>query len=307
MKRICFVLIIFVLFVLGCSKKETLSGQGGFESPTQNTESDILTAELNATESADPNQEEFPELVYSIYKVKKGDMIGFIADEFNLTQDTITSVNRIKNTRKVQIGQYLKIPSMPGILYTTKKDDETIESIVEKYKQDNVSAIKCAAVNSIDASEKLPAGSIIFVPDAELDWVTRQEINGDLFSRPLKTRYYFSSYFGWRKSPFSGKRTYHNGIDMAASHGSKVYAALNGVVTTAGYNNVYGNHIIISHHSGYKTLYAHLSRIDVKVKQQVSQGTLIGRVGSTGLSTGDHLHFSVFKNGSAVNPSNLWR
>lgn len=244
------------------------------------------------------------ELCYYTYRVKKGDMIGFIADSFNITQDTIISVNNIHQSRLLQIGQYLKIPSMPGIVYTVRTDGETPESIAERYE---VSAEKCAKVNSIAVGAKLPAGSTVFVPDAQLDWVTRQEINGDLFHKPIRARYWLSSYYGWRSSPFNGKRSYHSGVDMACPSGTSVYAALGGTVTSAGFNNVYGNYVIVTHHSGYKTLYGHMSSILVTRGQYVSTNTRIGRVGSTGMSTGPHLHFTVYKFGKTVNPLGLWK
>lgn len=244
------------------------------------------------------------ELCYFPYKLKKGDMISFIAEKFNITQDTIISVNNIKKSRTIQIGQILKIPSMPGIVYTVKSSSETIQSISDKYE---VSAQKCARVNSLDLEEKLTPGKSIFIPDAQLDRITRQEINGDLFRKPIKARYYTSSKFGWRASPFTGKRSYHSGIDMACPKGTKVYAALDGKVSTVGYNNVYGNYIIITHHSGYKTLYAHLNKTLVIQGKYVAQGDRIGEVGSTGLSTGPHLHFTVFKFGKTVNPQTLWK
>ena len=86
-----------------------------------------------------------------------------------------------------------------------------------------------------------------------------------------------------------------------------MYAALGGTVTSAGFNNVYGNYIIITHHSGYKTLYGHLSAILVTRGQYVDTNTRIGRVGSTGMSTGPHLHFTVYKFGKTVNPLGLWK
>ena len=162
------------------------------------------------------------------------------------------------------------------------------------------------AVNNLEVGVPLPEGTALFVPDAVLDWVTRQEINGDLFKRPLRGTYYFTSWFGWRNSPFTGARTYHNGIDMASYEGKSIYAALAGTVTTAGWSNTYGNYVIVTHHSGYKTLYGHMSQILVKKGQWVSTDTILGKVGNTGLSTGPHLHFTVFKNGVAINPSNLW-
>ncbi len=278
------------------------SGQGGFDS---NSSSHIST-EIFSGEDI-PVQPEYNDngLSYISYRVKKGDMIGFIADEFGVTQDTIISVNNIHASRLIQIGQYLKIPSMPGILYTVREDGETVESISKKY---NVDAQKCSSVNNLGLSEKLSAGKSLFVPYAELDWVTRQEINGDLFTKPLKTRFYYSSMFGWRTSPFdSSKRTFHGGIDMACAKGTPIYAALPGKVSACGENAVYGKYVIVSHHSGYKTLYGHMNEILVRKGQFVDTNTRVGRVGSTGMSTGPHLHFTVYKNGRSINPANLWK
>ena len=240
-------------------------------------------------------------LTYQTYRVKSGDMIGYIADAFGITQDTIISVNNIRQSRLIQPDQYLKIPSMPGILYTVKTNGETPQTIAEKYEVD---ATKCALVNYLSTNTELKAGYSLFVPDAELDWVTRQEINGDLFKKPLKARYWLSSAYGWRDSPFNtGSRSFHGGIDMAVAQGTPIYPAMDGKVTTAGYNATYGNYVIITHHSGYKTLYGHMSAITCKVGNFVYAGsTQIGKVGSTGLSTGPHLHFTVYKNGNTINP-----
>ena len=245
----------------------------------------------------------YPELTYTSYRIRKGDMIGVIAERFGLTQDTLISINNIRQTRRIQIGDYIKVPSMPGILYTTKKDGETAASVAEKYQ---VSAQKTAAVNHLHEQGSLAAGTSLFVPDAFMDWVTRQEINGDLFRRPLRARYYVSSNFGWRRSPFTGKRTFHNGVDMASPAWTPVYAALAGTVTAAGFHSVYGNYVIVAHHSGYRTLYGHMVGIKARKGQSVDTRTVLGWVGTTGLSTGPHLHFSVFKYGSAVNPVSLW-
>lgn len=254
--------------------------------------------------SQDARSSEGLELCYFTYRVQKGDMIGFIADKFNVTQDTIISVNNIHQSRLIQIGQILKIPSMPGIVYTVKKNGETANSIAEKFE---VSVEKLARVNHLQENQNLVAGQTLFAPDALLDWVTRQEINGDLFHKPVRSRYYLSSYYGWRSSPFSGKRSYHSGVDMACPQGTPVYAALGGTVTSVGYNNVYGNYIIVTHHSGYKTLYGHLSKQLVTRGKWVDTNSRIGLVGSTGLSTGPHLHFTVYKFGKTVNPAGLWK
>ena len=315
---LCLTLITFLSF----DKPNHKRGVGGYETsvlPELDENISSLLSELYETEESDENEnplnnlfqdddsisqnEEPSPLTYQTYRVKSGDMIGFIADEFNVTQDTIISVNNIKQSRLIQPGQYLKIPSMPGIIYTVKKNGETAESIAKKY---DINAEKCAFVNNLNISSELNAGSVVFVPDAELDWATRQEINGDLFKKPLHSRYWLSSPYGWRDSPFStGKRTFHGGLDMATSQGTPVYPALDGKVTAVGFNSTYGNYVIISHHSGYKTLYAHMSTVNCKKGNFVYTNTMIGRVGSTGMSTGPHLHFTVYKNGKTVNPNLL--
>ena len=289
------------------SISEAFAGQGGYDVSTgmyggsRNLQSFLPEPAVWA--QAVQNAGLYPELTYTSYRIRKGDMIGVIAERFGLTQDTLISVNNIRQTRRIQIGEYIKVPSMPGILYTTKKDGETAASVAEKYQ---VSAQKTAAVNHLHEQGSLAAGTSLFVPDAFMDWVTRQEINGDLFRRPLRARYYVSSTFGWRRSPFTGKRTFHNGVDMASPAWTPVYAALAGTVTAAGFHSVYGNYVIVTHHSGYRTLYGHMVGIKARKGQSVDTRTVLGWVGTTGLSTGPHLHFSVFKYGSAVNPVSLW-
>lgn len=120
------------------------------------------------------------------------------------------------------------------------------------------------------------------------------------FIRPVSGGY-ISSKMGTRWG-----RT-HQGIDFARPSSYEIVASDNGVVTTSGKHSTYGNRVVITHNNGYETLYAHLSSIDVKVGQTVSQGTKIGVMGSTGRSTGVHLHFEVFKDGSNINPLNVLR
>jgi len=111
-----------------------------------------------------------------------------------------------------------------------------------------------------------------------------------------------TSGFGYRNDPISGVRKFHNAIDVAAPRGTPVYAYTNGKVVTAGWGNMAGNYVVIDHGRGLKTKYMHLSSISVKVGQTVKVGEKIGGVGSTGYSTGNHLHFEVVVNGVNVNP-----
>ncbi|MBQ9238062.1 MAG: M23 family metallopeptidase [Treponema sp.] len=299
---VCFVVWAVILETIRwATRRDTANGVGGLEMSTPHFITETMPAG-DITPETDDTSDMF--LTYQTYRVKAGDMIGIIADTYGITQDTIISVNGIRQSRLLQIGQYLKIPSHPGVLYTARKNNEPLSAIAKKYE---VSLERCAAVNGLTPDAQLAEGTTIFVPDAQLDWATLQEINGDLFVKPLHARWWLSSHYGWRKSPFSGARTFHSGVDMAAAHGTAVYAALSGRVTFTGFNATYGNYIVIAHHSGYSTLYGHLSAITCSKGQYVDTKTLIGRVGNTGLSTGPHLHFTVMKNGKTVNPVVLWK
>lgn len=291
-------------------------GRGGLELPGAPSEATVLEAlsqdegaeslveHLEQAENAEFAQEKFQPLTYSTYRIRPGDMIGIIAEQHSVSTDTLVSVNDIKSTRTIQVGEYIKIPSEKGILYTVKKDGETPTEISEKY---GVDAEKCAFVNNVSTDTKLSAGNSIFVPGAEMDSMTLAQINGDLFRRPIHGRYRLTSYFGWRPSPFTGKRSWHGGLDMACPAWTPIYAGMEGRVAEIGYNRTYGNYVVINHSAGYKTLYGHMvvRTTDVKVGQYVTTGTIIGRVGSTGASTGNHVHFTVYKNGRMINPLNL--
>ncbi len=122
---------------------------------------------------------------------------------------------------------------------------------------------------------------------------------------PLSPRSYrISSTFGWRIHPISHDHIHHDGIDMATSEGHLVYASGKGVVESASKSNAgYGNQVVVNHGFGYKTRYAHLSKIMVRAGDTVTRGTIVGKVGSTGRSTGPHLHYEVVQSGSRRNPS----
>jgi len=115
-----------------------------------------------------------------------------------------------------------------------------------------------------------------------------------------------TSPFGWRIHPIYGDSRFHSGVDIGASSGTPIAATGNGVVISAGYNGGYGNCVIIDLGNGVSALYAHMSSINVSSGQSVSEGQTVGAVGSTGDSTGAHLHFEMRLNGTAVNPYNYF-
>lgn len=125
--------------------------------------------------------------------------------------------------------------------------------------------------------------------------------SGD-FTWPCPSSHTITSEYGYRIHPILGTKKFHSGIDVGASTGASIIAAGSGTVTAAGYSSSMGYYVMISHGNGITTVYMHCSSLLVSSGQSVSKGQQIARVGSTGLATGPHLHFSVMKNGSYVNP-----
>ena len=130
-------------------------------------------------------------------------------------------------------------------------------------------------------------------PGTTLAPLHRSEAEGDLILRAPLFPLLVSSPFGTRADPFSGVRRFHAGVDFEAPHGTPVYAAASGVVVWAGRQGGYGNHVVIDHGDGVRTHYSHLSDIDTEIGAFVKEGDAVGFVGSTGRSTGPHLHFGV--------------
>lgn len=120
--------------------------------------------------------------------------------------------------------------------------------------------------------------------------------------RPVKSNSEISSQFGLRRNPFGWGYEFHDGIDFTGPQGTPIYATAPGIVEKAEFHRGYGYHVVIDHGYGYKTLYAHLSDMKVAPGESVSKEQVIGSLGSTGRSTGPHLHYSVYHNGESVNP-----
>ena len=155
-----------------------------------------------------------------------------------------------------------------------------------------------AAANAADAE--------IAAAERELAAQINNVVSESGFMWPLPGYYNLSSLFAGRIHPITGKPQHHTGIDIPAPSGTDILAAKSGVVTTSTYNNSYGNYVVVSHSDGTSTLYAHMSRRGVSKGEVVTQGQYIGDVGTTGSSTGNHLHLEVRVNGSRVDPINYF-
>ncbi|HWP68139.1 MAG TPA: M23 family metallopeptidase, partial [Rectinemataceae bacterium] len=258
----------------------------------------IDSASLDLSTESSAVEEEDRGLYYSVYQVAKGDTVSDIADSFDITVDTILSANNIQSARSLQPGMLLKIPSMAGIVYTAKTGD-TVEAVAKKYE---ISADRLIETNGLLATN-LDSGKALFLPDAKLPTAVLREIAGDLFKWPV--RGVITSWFSWRRDPFSGRNTFHNGLDIGVPMGTPIGAAMEGRVSETGYSPIMGKYVILQHSGGWKTLYAHMSSILVQEGQYVSRSGRIGLSGNTGYSTGPHVHFTVYKNGKLINPANV--
>jgi murein DD-endopeptidase MepM/ murein hydrolase activator NlpD len=232
---------------------------------------------------------------WSSYKVKRGDSVSRIALNHGISMDAVIACNSITNARRLREGEMLRIPNMDGIPYTVKKGD-SLSKISSSLKVPLEAILDANDIQSDDISQ----GTVLFIPGARMKSEELKLALGEFFIYPIRGR--LTSPYGWRDDPISGVRRFHAAVDLASPTGTIVKAAMDGMVSTTGFNATYGNYIILTHGGGFQTMYAHLSVISVNKNAAVNQGSKIGEVGNTGYSTGSHLHFAVFKSGKAVNP-----
>lgn len=239
------------------------------------------------------------------YKAVKGDTLSSIADKFGVSMDTIRWENDLTSD-DIAIGQELKIPPVTGIVHTVQ-EGETIQSIAKKYKTDAQKIVNFPFNDFADLETfSLNVGQTLVVPDG-----VQPQAAAIVFSAPS----FLSAPMGTGRLlwPTSGIITqypvwYHMAFDIANPAAPGVMAADNGVVVAVGWDRYgYGNHVIIDHGGGLSTLYAHLTEYYVNVGDHVSRGQVIAKMGSTGRSTGTHLHFETRINGVTVNPTQFFR
>ncbi len=236
------------------------------------------------------------DLKFYKYRVKRGDTFWKILTNTSLNIDTLLSVNDLSSPSEVTAGKTIFIPNMRGIIHKTR-ENESLGGIAEKYKID-ISYLR--RVNKINNGIK----EFLFIPCGEISELERSLFLGTGFSNPL-TKGRRTSAFGNRIDPFNRRFQFHCGIDLACPRGSKVYASRDGVVAYTGYNGGYGRLVIVKHQHGYKSYYGHLSVIYSKPGDAVKRGELLGLTGSSGRSTGPHLHFEVRKDSRPINPGLL--
>lgn len=270
-----------------------------------NAATDITNLDTVTLESEKPRRD------VENYTVVSGDTLSLIAVKFSgvnnkLDVDSIAYLNNFPSDKILRPGDVIKIPPVSGIVVKVKSGD-TVMSLAKKYGLASAQPIVDWPYNDFVDDEKftLAAGQSLVLPGGkppEEVPVAPTQVRSTLFATPIvggsgqfswPTNGIITQYFSW----------YHNGVDIANSTGTSILAADSGrVVSVLNENYGYGRHIVIDHGNGTRTLYAHLSSSLVEVGDNVSRGQQIGRMGSTGRSTGPHLHFVVFSGNTSVNP-----
>lgn len=245
------------------------------------------------------------------YTVQGGDVIGSIAEKFGISVDTILWENRLGANDLIKPGQRLTILPASGVSHQVARGD-TVSSIAKKY---SVSEDSILEYNHLPDASSIESGDILLVPGGKPPAppapapTPRSTTSSQLASSdpiPPSARVPAGSRLLW---PTPGHRINqyfkfrHTGVDIDGDYSSPLWAAADGTVEYVSYQRYgYGYHVIINHGGGMKTLYAHASKIFVQNGQRVSKGQTIAMMGTTGRSTGTHLHFEVIINGRKVNP-----
>lgn len=242
----------------------------------------------------------------SVYVVRSGDTLSEIASMFNISKNTIIWANNLKSQTNIHVGDTLLILPVSGTEHIVTKSD-TLKSIAKQY---NANTDEIAQFNGLDSSVALEVGSTIIIPGGEMAISTSAKSNAAARGSSKQSSDTYEPYLGGSGTAQSGYYTnpvpsgiitqrVHgwNAVDIGASLGTPIYAAADGIVIIArnndAWNGGYGNYAVISHENGTQTLYGHMANITVTSGQSVSKGQPIGAVGSTGMSTGAHLHFEV--------------
>lgn len=239
------------------------------------------------------------------YTVKKGDTLYDIARKYDTTVQSIKESNNIRG-EIIHPGDVLYLPNTgrgggeenriyANIIHEVQPGD-ALYNIARKYGVD-LDTIKGA--NNLK-TDKIVIGQNLVIPFEQRINSGQFNLQKGAFIWPITGR--ITSYFGWRNDPIARSSDFHQGLDIAAPVGKEIQAASSGKVVKSGWVTGFGKTLVIDHGDGVETLYAHNSSLLVRVGEQVYAGQIIARAGSTGKSTGSHLHFAVLVNDKPVDP-----
>lgn len=231
------------------------------------------------------------------YTIRGGDTLYGISKNHGFDVQTLAAINDISNIREIEVGQTLRIPTFNEVDHQVVLG-ENLMAVAELYGVDEA---QIASANDLWQQEALPVGLKLTIPGLTQAQAMAKQVSarGSYFRLVAPIQGIITSNYGYRGQEF------HTGLDIASAYGSPVLSAEKGQVISAGWDGNYGYAVVIDHKNGYQTRYAHNSMLTVKAGDYVSQGQTIALVGSTGRSTGPHVHFEVLNNGRTANPKDF--
>ncbi len=329
---------VAALFVIGAINPENVYSQNAYYAPTLDGMEDYYATTLVTSDDGYISKTTPPTELADrsgmtgkiVHEVEAGDTISTIAAEYGLKTNTLLWENGLNANSTLKIGQKLAVPPVDGVTHTVKKGED-LKKIAALYSAD---AGAIAKQNQLASPDALKAGEAIFVPGARplpvreapariestsrlrastnigsTTLVSGEQIGSDSNDVPVAGK---SMIFPTRGKLTQGFHPGHYAYDIADSSKPPIWAAMGGTVIKASsgtWGGGYGNHVIVDHGNGIKTLYAHMEYLSVAVGDEVTQGQVIGKMGRTGNvrgKTGIHLHFEVIQNGVKKSPASYF-
>lgn len=313
-------LLLIVAKTAGSSEYPLISSLDNSDVLFRQIQSDISAFHRSSRTRSDP-----PALALFRYRLSEEDTFLRVASRLTLPHATIATLNGLTEAAFPPDADEILIPNQPGIFAPVSPESDLEYMISGRVPPEE---LELKSPHSVDTDPEMPTPEdpgdrrrrtvetegtetvishdgerkrFFFFPGEDFTASERRAFLGVLFRSPLD-EYRITSVFGTRLSPFTGRPSFHTGIDMAASPGNPVRAVREAVVTDTGFDRVYGNYVILEHDEVFTSFYGHLLDIAVESGTEVRAGRIIGSVGNTGLSTGPHLHFEIRVRGEARDP-----
>ena len=267
-------------------------------------------------EEEELSEEDLTEIIF--HRVQRGETVSSIADRYKSSEDVIALNNQLNGSGQIQEGEVLRITRGYVIIHEVVSGD-TIWDLAAKYK---VSISELKEINNVDNPQGLQIGDTLIIPanESSLEYAHKVQSTTLVASRSSSSgsseavasrssreapRFIWPTNDGWISSPYGPRNSgFHYGLDIAVVTGTPLKAIASGTVEYSGWRGGYGRVVILDHSDGWKSLYAHASRLQVSKGQQVSQGTVIALSGATGNVTGPHVHLEIIKDDKKLNPIN---
>ena len=238
-----------------------------------------------------------PPLTLFRYIPKEHEDLFAVAAAFNLPYETLATLNGWDGPGRLEPGQELLLPNMPGLFIPVTPLGFWETGLSRNPRETSAQLVRLQTLSG-------ETRDYSFFPGEKFNAAERRDFLGSLFRSPLMNTQ-ITSPFGYRPHPFTGKPSYHPGVDMRAAMRTPVMASRSGRISGTGVLEIYGLYVIIEHDGGYQSVYAHLDEILVEEGQVVNAGDRIALSGNSGISTGPHLHFEIRKDGVPADPSRL--